>query len=163
MGTHTFFDRGKSNKSTWPILVHLTPFQWDFIFYLFFFHTITTIKKNNKTKSVEIYLYTYFVCIFVFFLLKYIIYIYVTGIMGTTSRHSFTNSRSLYIHIRSTIWGNAFTAHGRMDTAYSVRTTKRFWNLWMSNINNTAHWASGIFECSWWVVLQKFTYPPTVG
>lgn len=72
--------------------------------------------------------------------------------MGSTSRYSPLNCRTLHLHLRPTLRSDAFTPHGRVDTQDSVRPAQRLWHLRVSNIDHATYRTLCLSHDSGWVL-----------
>jgi len=63
---------------------------------------------------------------------------FVAGILDTTSGHSHTYRRRLYIYIRSTVSGHTSSGHRWLDAADKMGPKTRCGHVWVPDINATS-------------------------
>lgn len=84
------------------------------------------------------------------------------GVVGKTSGYTLVDSRTLHLHERSTLRGDALAAHRRVDAENSISAAQRLGDIRMPDIYDSAHRPSSISYYSWLVQRHTHTFCCTV-
>jgi len=63
----------------------------------------------------------------------------VAGVLGSTPRHTLTDSWKVHIYKRSEVRSHPFTAHRRLDTEDQIPAAKRFGYIRVPDKHDTSH------------------------